>query len=593
LPLTRSQDLASEGIAGKPCVAIWRSPRPIRDGAMIRVITYLLVIGLLAFGAVWLADRPGDVAITWLGHRIETSVMVLAIAVVAVAVLAAILWSTVRAVMRSPDLCRRYLRTRRGVRGYLAVSQGLVAVGSGDAVAARKFMEEASRIAPGEPLTLLLRAQTAQLCGDREGAARSFELMAGRDDTRLLGLHGLFIEARRRNDPAAALAYAEGAAKHVSVPGWAGQAVLEFRCIAGDWSGALHRLDCNMKSGLVHKATYRRQRAVLLTAQALAAEDGDRDRAKAVVLEAAKLAPDLVPAAALAGRLLAEAGELRKAGRIIETAWRANPHPDLADAYAHLQPGDSARERLARIEALAARSPGNVEAALAVARAALDAQEFVTARQALAPLVIVPTKRVAALMAELEQMQHGDEGRAREWMMRALNARRDPAWSAYGFVSERWLPVSPVTGLLDAFEWKDPLAGDDHAGAVIEAQKTGMEETGMLDARRNKDVEGMADHGGSSQTEVFGSEPRSASGAGERTEAAAASAREVLPPVVRRTPRPTRSLTSIPVPPAVIPLVHAPDDPGPEPQAQIESQTHSTGEGAADNWSRIRHLFRP
>jgi HemY protein len=568
---------------------------------MIRVVIYLVIVGLLAFGAVWLADRPGDVAITWLGHRIETSVMVLAITVAAIAVAATILWSMVRAVMRSPGLVGHYLRTRRGVRGYLAVSQGLVAVGSGDVVAARSFMEEASRIAPDEPLTLLLRAQTAQLSGDREGAARSFELMAARGDTRLLGLHGLFIEARRRNDPATALLYAEEAAKHISVPGWAGQAVLEFRCVAGDWSGALDRLERNMRSGLADKATYRRQRAVLLTAQALAAEDGERDRAKALVLEATKLAPSLVPAAALAGRLLAGAGELRKAGRIIEAAWRANPHPDLADAYAHLRPGHSARERLTRIEALAAKSPGNVEAALAVARAALDAQEFVIARQALAPLAIVPTKRVAALMAELEQMQHGDEGRAREWMMRALHARRDPAWTADGFVSERWLPVSPVTGRLDAFEWKDPLAGDDHAGAVIEADETGMLDarredtatsTASLVARRNEDLGSTADHGASSQTEPFEREPPPASQAAARPEPAAASLQEGSPPVVRRPPRPTHSLTPIPVPPAVIPLVHAPDDPGPEPQERIEPETESSGE-PADNWTRIRQLFRP
>ena len=225
---------------------------------------------------------------------------------------------------------------------------------------------------------------------------------------------------------------------------------------------------------------------MLLTAQALAAEDGaslptsgkpdvghDRDRAKALVLEAVKLAPDLVPAAALAGRLLGEAGETRKASRIIEAAWLVNPHPDLADAYAHLRPGSSARERLGRVETLAAKTPGNVEAALAVARAALDAQEFATAREALEPLAIVPTRRVAALMAELEEMEHGDEGRAREWMTRALNARRDPAWTADGFVSERWQPVSPVTGRLDAFEWKDPLAGEQ-AGALIEAEQRGV-----------------------------------------------------------------------------------------------------------------------
>jgi HemY protein len=88
------------------------------------------------------------------------------------------------------------------------------------------------------------------------------------------------------------------------------------------------------------------------------------------------------------------------------------------------------------------------------------------ARTALAPYTAAPRKRVAALMAELEMAQ-GDEGRAREWMARALNARRDPAWTADAFVSDHWLPISPVSGRLDAFEWKDPLAGEDH-GTVIE-----------------------------------------------------------------------------------------------------------------------------
>ena len=49
---------------------------------MIRVLLYLVVVALLAFGAVWMAERPGDVAITWQGRRIETSVIV-AIAAVA------------------------------------------------------------------------------------------------------------------------------------------------------------------------------------------------------------------------------------------------------------------------------------------------------------------------------------------------------------------------------------------------------------------------------------------------------------------------------------------------------------------------------
>jgi HemY protein len=570
---------------------------------MIRVVLYLLIVGLLAFGAVWLADRPGEVVITWQGRRVDTSVMVLMMTVAAVAVLAVMLWSAVRAIVRSPGLIARYIDTRRGVRGYRAVSQGLVAVGSGDARAARKFTDEAKRIAPHEPLTLLLSAQTAQLSGDREAAASTFQQMAGRDDTKLLGLHGLFIEARRRGDPAAALLYAEEAAKQASIPPWAGQAVLEFLCVASDWSGALERLERNHKGGLFDKVEYRRQRAVLLTAQALALEDGDRDRAKAFVLEAVKLAPTLVPAAALAGRMLGEAGEARKAARIIEAAWVWNPHPDLADGYAHLRPGDSARERLARVQSLAAKSPGHVEAALAVARTAIDARELAVARQSLEPLLEKPTRRVAALMAVLEQVQ-GDDGRAREWMTRALNAQRDPAWTADGFVSDRWLPVSPVTGRIDAFEWKDPLAGMQDAGTLIEA-----EQRAFLDAPHERapprspppDAPPVIEERVQEEVrEVRENRPQDdrPDGRGEEkaigtTSRAERSAQVSSPPEESRLQR-ARGLPPVPLAPAVIPLAHAPDDPGPDPELHhIEPVPEATAEPPADSWSKIRQLFRP
>src|SRR5262249_62047449 len=110
----------------------------------------------------------------------------------------------------------------------------------------------------------------ARSSGAGAAGAATFQAMAARDHPRVLGLHGLFGEAQRRHDHAAALGYAEEAAKHASVPVWAGQAALEFRCAASDWSGALDRLERNMRTGLIDKRTYRRQRAVLITAQAQA-----------------------------------------------------------------------------------------------------------------------------------------------------------------------------------------------------------------------------------------------------------------------------------------------------------------------------------
>jgi HemY protein len=494
---------------------------------MIRLVFFLIVVGAISLGVAWFADRPGDVVITWQGLRIETSLMVLAAAILALMALLGVLWSLVRTALRSPVMLANHLRNRRGARAFEAISSGLVAVGAGDIAAARQLAAEVNRLAPSEPLALLLSAQSAQLSGDRDGAERAFHAMASRADTKALGLHGLYIEAQRRDDPASAQAYAEEAARTAPSLGWAGRAVLEFRCAAGDWAGALALLE-RRKSGL-DNATYQRQRAVLLTARALEIEDSDRDGAKAFALEAVKLAPTLVPAAALAARMLAEGGELRKASRMIARAWNVHPHPDLAQTYAELRFGDAARDRLARVETLAKRAPGNIEGALATARAALDAREFAKARAVLTPYLSAPIKRVALMMATLERAEHADEGRAREWMARALNAAPDPQWTADGYVSDRWLPVSPISGRLDAFEWRVPLTGAVNAPLIEpEPPPVAPLEASPEQARET-----------------------------EQTLPAAQTAASSLGPPPRHDRPPAKA-------PAVIPLVHAPDDPGTE-----------------------------
>ena len=439
---------------------------------MIRIILFLVLIALAAAGAAWVADQTGDVVLSWGGWRIETSLPVFALALGVIIVAAMLAWGSLRALWRTPQRIRRSRRERRHARGRHAITHGLLAIGHGDSTAARLHADVARRHAAHDPLALLLHAQSAQLDGDREGAQRAFRAMAEREDTRLLGLRGLFIEAQRADDPVAAVMIAEEALKLAPASTWASHAVLGFRCAKGDWSGALTILDNNLASGLIDKAAYRRQRGVLLTARALELETVDRDLSRESVMEAIKLAPTLVPAAVLASKYQSEAHQVRRSMRIVETAWLAHPHPDLADAYAHVKLGDSARQRLVRIETLAAKAPGHLESALAIARAAIDATEYTRAREALAPFTETPTQRVAMLMAEIERTEHGDSGRARAWTLRAVRALHDPVWTADGYVSDRWRPVSPVTGRLDAFQWQTPLAAlPSDKNAAIEAKE--------------------------------------------------------------------------------------------------------------------------
>src|SRR5437588_7956293 len=99
--------------------------RPRHEARMIRVVVFLIAAGLLALGVVWLADRPGQVAITWLGYRTDTSVMVAIMAVIAIAAGAVLLWSLMRFLLRSPKLFSLALRERKRRKGYDAISRGL------------------------------------------------------------------------------------------------------------------------------------------------------------------------------------------------------------------------------------------------------------------------------------------------------------------------------------------------------------------------------------------------------------------------------------------------------------------------------------
>src|SRR6476646_9986997 len=168
---------------------------------MYRIILFLVLIALAAAGAAWVAEQTGDVTLSWGSWRVATSLPVFALALGVTVVAAMLAWSILRALWRTPEKIRRNRRERRHARGRHAITHGLLAIGHGDSTAARRHAEVARSHAAHDPLALLLHAQSAQLDGDREAAQAAFRAMAEREDTRLLGLRGLFIEAQRADDP--------------------------------------------------------------------------------------------------------------------------------------------------------------------------------------------------------------------------------------------------------------------------------------------------------------------------------------------------------------------------------------------------------
>jgi len=522
---------------------------------MTRLVLFLLGVILLASGLAWLADRPGSLLITWQGYEVETSVFRAVVIFAALIGLALLVWTVLGQIWSSPAVVSQFLTRRRQRRGLDALSSGMIAIGAGDRSMATRYAMQARKSLPHEPLTHLLRAQAAQLSGDKATARRIFEAMLAAPDTEQLGLRGLFLEAGREGETEAQRQFAERALNLNPKLSWPVEALFDLQCKSGDWAGALATLALAKRHGHIERPLADRRRAVLLAAQALALEEDDPEKALTLALEAHGLASSLIPAAAVAGRLLAARGNTPRAAKIIQRTWAKSPHPELATAYAYARIGDSPRDRLDRVKQLFALNPMSIESSIAVAVAAIEAHDYAEARRILQPFMEQGlTRRVAALLARVEAEESGDKGRAREWLARAVTAPRDAAWIADGVTSDRWAPVSPVTGALDAFEWRVPA--DDVEGG--EERILGADLTEFIASGEPETVIVKAE---AVTKQDQAPEPKAAAAAPETpTEPVTIVPEPVTKPAVAPIKRKDEHAER----PKVFKAPHAPDDPGPE-----------------------------
>lgn len=554
---------------------------------MTRLVLFLLGVILLASGLAWLADRPGSLLLTWQGYEIETSVFRAVVILAALIGLALLVWTVLSQIWSSPAAVSHFLTRRRQRRGLDALSSGMIAIGAGDRSMATRYALQARKSLPNEPLTHLLRAQAAQLSGDKVTARRIFEAMLASPDTEQLGLRGLFLEAGREGESEAQRQFAERAQRLNPKLSWPVEALFDLQCKAGDWAGALQTLALAKRHGHVERPVADRRRAVLLAAQAQALEEDDPEKALTLALEAHGLAPSLIPAAAVAGRLLAARGNTPRAAKIIQKTWTKSPHPELATAYAYARIGDSPRDRLDRVKHLFTLNPLSIESAVAVAIAAIEAHDYGEARRILHPFIEQGlTRRVAALMARVEAEESGDKGRAREWLARAVTAPRDAAWIADGVISDRWAPISPVTGALDAFQWRIPA--DEVEGGeerILGADLTEFIASGEPETVIVKAEAVALDGGGKGRAQPKAPPPPAsevpaaappAPKAPTGSDVADVTPEPPAPPSARSAERPKEppqrtERSKIFTPP------HAPDDPGPDPDEDTDTATGPLG----------------
>jgi len=444
----------------------------------LKVLIFLLGAAAVAAVSAWLVETPGNITLAWRDWRIDTSVAVLVLLVVVLIAVSAALYQIWRLFRRAPKVMLDNRAARRREEGYLALTRGMVAVAAGDASEARRQAKKASEVLGRPPGALLIGAQAAQMEG-KPGVARKFyEAMLDTRETEVLGVRGLLTLAEQSGDDEAALALAEKARELNPQAPWALTRLFQLQIKDRRWEDAEATLrDAMAADAVAQEEGLRRDAALLVQLSLMAERAGNRRLALERARKAQKTAPAFLPGTLQLVALLHADGKDRAARKAAEDAWQAQPHPDLARLYLQVEGGDDPMPRLKAAEALAALAPDDRETHLMMARALLDAKLWGQARKY---LEIgggdAPDAAFCRLFAELEQAEHGDAAKARDWLSRASEAPREPSWlcSNCGATAQEWSALCGHCGAFETLRWTTPPrvmphTEDEGDDALVEA----------------------------------------------------------------------------------------------------------------------------
>jgi HemY protein len=427
---------------------------------MIRLALYLLKLIVLVAAAVWIANRPGQVTIEWLGYELTTSVGVLLVALIALIVLAIFVRGLWHSLVTLPEMLTLSGASYRQRRGYLALTEGLVAISAGDAAAARKLAHKAQKYLNQPSLTLLLQAQAAQLAGDDNAASTFYNRMLEKPELSGLGLRGLVMQAQGKGDVTQALTLARRAAVVQPKAEWVHSALAELEARAGHWRAAQDAIYKLMRMGGMGPEKGKRLKATLLLAQSRTSAQNDFPvEALNLAQQAHETLPAAIAPALEYARLLLRNDKGKLASKVIERVWRTAPHPELAELYMLAGGALTPAARVQRLQQLASYNPAVTESRLAVARGAVEAQLWGIGREQLnAVLTNGEDQRALALMAELAERENHDPRAGHEWRGRAVAAPTGPRWRCghCGELAPDWQPFCASCGKLGEIDWQGP-----------------------------------------------------------------------------------------------------------------------------------------
>ena len=439
--------------------------------SLIKVILFVVIIAALTLGAGYLMEADGGIRGSLFGYEFNLGPLQ---SVIAMVLLVTVVWvflkllslavATIRFLNGDETAISRWFDRNRERKGFQALADGLMALASGEGRTAMQKAQRAERFLRRPELTNLITAQAAEMTGDTRKAEEVYKRLLEDDRTRFVGVRGIMKQKLAEGDTDMALKLAEKAfalkPRHEETQ----DILLRLQAEHHDWTGARKTLGAKLKLGALPRDVHRRRDAVLALSEAEEViAEGSSIEAREAAIEANRLSPDLIPAAAMAARGYIQQDKPRYATRVLKKAWEAQPHPDLAAAFAEIAPDETPETRIKRFTALTRLKPDHPETRMLLAELHIANEDFPAARKAIGDLPTNdPTARSLTIMAAIERGEGAEDAVVRGWLTKALTASRGPQWACdkCQSIHGHWAPVCSNCGGFDTLSWRVPAEGE-------------------------------------------------------------------------------------------------------------------------------------
>ena len=430
--------------------------------SIINIIIFISIVSVFSFAVTQFAKTNDEFQIILSNIEITFSPIAVIIAVVVGLI---VIWlvfkicnfliATYRFLNGDETAISRYFDRSREKKGFQALSDGMIALALGENRTATIKAYRANKLLGKPEVTNLLSAQAAEQSGDRKEALRFYKALINQEKTKFVGILGIMKQKLEDGDKESALELAHQANSIKPKDNTVLTTLFELQVEKNNWTGAQKTLNTKYKSGLLPKDIFIRRNAILNLATAK--EDSGENSITAAI-NANKASPELIPAAVLTASIHMKNRKKRLATNILRKAWDKLPHPDLAAAFANLEPSESANERFNRFKPWIKVHKDTPEVIMLEAELALAAENYTGARKIMGELAETsPTARSLTIMAAVERGTGAAEAVVRGWLAKALGAKYGPMWTCTkcNNIYKEWLPICEQCKAFDTLEWME------------------------------------------------------------------------------------------------------------------------------------------